>query len=779
MRSKRLNVSRLKKPGRLLSFLKPIVLCKHRRLILLFVTLFFALLTAVSLSLWNSFKHAMEQTQQRILFQSQLLERSITRTLESVESAMVSLDLLLSQQSLESETAERSLASLRQRVDEMIHFSPHIRQVIVTQGSQVLVDSAARSEGLHLDSDRLGLNLSSSNGVVGQGLQIISRVDQRFLPLIDRDEGSARHSVLVTGLRSGHRSETGDAYWVLVAMNPEYFTAFFKAEGPAAELQQAISLLGFDGEIFASLLTDVSDLPPVSVFLESGQLMQLVSGKEAIHAWSVSSRYPLIVSITQSQRELVRGWLLSHQSMLVVLAALIVLMLISMLVLLREVIHRFSIQQEMALLFKAVDQSSAAVILTDNEQQVVYVNPAVERLFGYPASDLMGRNPKLLGSGQTDAAILQQLRQTLTQGEDWEGELVNRTASGEHITVATRISAVLDEDAVISHFVGIMEDVTERKQQQALLYQQNIKLGQLATVFTHAHEGIMICCPNGEILDVNEAFCQITGYSRDEVIGQNPRLLKSGHQDSAFYASMWHSIQTDGCWSGEVWNRRKDGEVYVEHLTITAVRDAEGCVMHYVSLFSDISLQKKQEIRLQRLAHFDPLTGLPNRSLLHDRLQQAMYNTLRRQHLVAVVFIDLDGFKAINDAYGHDAGDSLLCFLAEQMQSTLRDGDTLARLGGDEFVAVLTDLADETACEAALKRLLQAAIQMHCFKGECFHVSASIGATFFPQPETVGPEQLLRQADQVMYEAKTSGKNQYRIFDPRRNAVLPRDVCVI
>ncbi|WP_417578950.1 diguanylate cyclase domain-containing protein [Nitrincola sp.] len=764
-----MNVSYLAKPERIL---------KNRRLVLLFLTLLFALFAAVFLSLWSSFKHSVEQTQQRIIFQSQLLERSVTRTLESVESAMVSLDRMFAQPT-DGPASDESVEGLRRRVDEMIHFAPHIHQILVTEGTQVLVDSASRSEGREIDASRIGLDLKSSDWSRYAGLRVISTVNQRFLPLIDQHQGaSSTHSVVVTGLRSGSQSTAGDFYWILVALNPEYFTDFFLTENPDNTLKQEISLLSFEGERLVSMLPSATKLPPVSEFLQSGRNQQLYPTQEALHAWSLSSRYPVIISVTQSQRDFVRNWWLNNQAMLFVLCALVILMLISMAVLIREVTRRVSIQQQMALLSKAVEQSNVAVILTDNIQRVVYVNPAVERLFGYSVSYIMGKNPRFLGSAWTDRSTMDSLRQALQEGSDWEGELINRTAKGDLIPVATRISAVLDETGSVSHFVGVMEDVTERKQHLEQLHQQNIKLSQLATVFTHAHEGIIICCPRGEILEVNDAFCVITGYDRADVLGKNPRLLHSGHHDAEFYESMWRSINIDGHWSGELWNRRKDGEVYVEHITITAVQDDSGDVLHYVSLFSDISRQKQQELRLQKLAHFDPLTGLPNRSLLHDRLQQAMHLTLRRERLIAVVFIDLDGFKRINDDFGHAAGDSLLCFLAEQMKQTLREGDTLARIGGDEFVAVLTDLADTEACEIALRRILKAAMLEHQYKTEHFHVSASMGATLYPQVETVAPEQLLHQADQIMYAAKESGKNQFQIYDSNQNTVIHKQLCL-
>ncbi len=291
-------------------------------------------------------------------------------------------------------------------------------------------------------------------------------------------------------------------------------------------------------------------------------------------------------------------------------------------------------------------------------------------------------------------------------------------------------------------------------------------------MFGHARECITITDLQGTIVDVNDAFTRITGYSRDEVVGQNPRILNSGRQDKAFYDALWHELLNEGHWSGEIWNRRKSGEVFAELLTISAVRDANGQTQHYVALFSDITAIKEHQNRLDHMAHFDALTGLPNRLLFADRLQQALAQAARRHQTVAVAYLDLDGFKAINDRYGHDTGDSLLINLAQRMKQALREGDTLARIGGDEFVAVLCDLTDAQACSPLLTRLLAAAAQpVGLINGEV-QVSASLGVTFYPQTHAVEAEQLLRQADQAMYQAKVAGKNRYHIFDAEHDSNL-------
>ena len=314
--------------------------------------------------------------------------------------------------------------------------------------------------------------------------------------------------------------------------------------------------------------------------------------------------------------------------------------------------------------------------------------------------------------------------------------------------------------------IGTHTDISERKKAEG-----TIRLA--AKVFKHALEGIMITALDGSIIEVNDAFTTITGYSRDEVIGKNPRLLKSGRHSQEYYQQFWSQLTQQGSWIGENWNRRKNGEIYAQTQKISTARDAQGKPLQYVCLFSDITAAKNHEQELERIARYDSLTKLPNRALLGERLAQALNQTRRRGQHLAVVFIDLDGFKAVNDAHGHEAGDHLLITLAERMKGALRDGDILARLGGDEFVAVLIDLADVDASAPMLNRLLEAAARPFQFDQARLQVSASLGVTFYPQTQDqaqeLEPDQLLRQADQAMYQAKQSGKNRFHVFDAEQD----------
>ena len=317
---------------------------------------------------------------------------------------------------------------------------------------------------------------------------------------------------------------------------------------------------------------------------------------------------------------------------------------------------------------------------------------------------------------------------------------------------------------LVGGIVLFTEDITQQKETE-----ERLRLAGM--VFTGASEGITITDPLGTILDVNDAFTRITGYTRAEVLGRNPRILKSGLQSTEFYEEMWRALLRDGHWSGEIWNRSKSGDIFPEALEINAIRDPNGKTANYVAMFSDISEIKEHEQQLEHIAHFDALTGLPNRALFADRLRQAMAQAHRSKRALAVAHFDLDGFKAINDSYGHSVGDGLLTAMAFRMKRALREGDTLARLGGDEFAAVMLELDHEDAVKPALERLLEAASEEAQIGDATLRVSASAGVTFYPQAEDVDADVLLRQAGQAMYQAKLAGGNRYHEFDPGQDLI--------
>jgi len=289
-----------------------------------------------------------------------------------------------------------------------------------------------------------------------------------------------------------------------------------------------------------------------------------------------------------------------------------------------------------------------------------------------------------------------------------------------------------------------------------------------ATAF-ESQDGVMITDANCVILRVNRAFTEITGYTAEEVVGQTPKLLKSGRHDAAFYALMWDSIKRTGAWNGEIWNRRKNGEIYPERLAITAVQGKEGEVTHHVGTLHDITSRKAAEAEIKNLGFYDSLTGLPNRRLLLDRLKQALPSSMRTGRKAALLFIDLDDFKTINDSLGHATGDLLLQQVAQRLKSCVREGDTVSRFGGDEFVVMLEDLSGQLLeaaeqTEAIGEKILVTLNQSYQLGTHEYRGTPSIGATLFDNQQS-GIEELLKQADIAMYQAKKSGRNTLRFFD--------------
>jgi len=307
------------------------------------------------------------------------------------------------------------------------------------------------------------------------------------------------------------------------------------------------------------------------------------------------------------------------------------------------------------------------------------------------------------------------------------------------------------------------------------LEQKNIELAEneeklqlAASVFSNSYDGVMISDAHNIVVDVNPAFTRITGYERDEIVGRSPGILSSQRQTGEFYREMWQSLQTRDFWQGEIWNRRKSGEVYAERLSISVVRDNQQNIRHYIAVFTDISQIKAHEAELNQIAHYDPLTGVPNRRLLADRLNQGILHARRSGKSLAVCYLDLDGFKPINDQHGHAVGDLFLIEVANRLKQELRGEDTLARLGGDEFVIILTNVIASSELHVVLDRVL-AAVSIPTRIGDLsISASASIGVTIFPDDDA-DPDTLLRHADQAMYLAKDAGKNRYQLFDPEHD----------
>ncbi|MCB1955251.1 MAG: EAL domain-containing protein [Rhodocyclaceae bacterium] len=401
-----------------------------------------------------------------------------------------------------------------------------------------------------------------------------------------------------------------------------------------------------------------------------------------------------------------------------------------------------------------INNGNVFLMIDPDSGRIEDANPAAAAFYGYDVDTL-----RTMDIGQINALPPAEIARERAQAAARHRNYFvfpHRLRSGELRTVEVHSTPV--EAAGRRLLFSIVIDITEREE-------ANAKLLQAASVFTASREGILIADAQRNIIDVNPAFERITGYARDEVMGENPRLLSSGMQSGEFYARMFATLDTTGSWQGELWNRRKDGSIFAERMQIDTVRGPGGEVTRYVAVFSDITEHKAHEAELDRIAHYDELTGVANRRLLGDRLDKAVASARRSGRSVAICYCDLDGFKPINDRFGHAGGDALLVEITKRLKGLMRGADTIARLGGDEFVLLVGEIEEASALVAVLERVLAATAAPFLIEGASVNVSASIGVTVFPE-DSSDPDTLLRHADQAMYRAKESGKNRYHLFDP-------------
>ncbi len=429
-----------------------------------------------------------------------------------------------------------------------------------------------------------------------------------------------------------------------------------------------------------------------------------------------------------------------------------------------------ALTESRSLLQTIIDTAPVRIFWKDRELRYLGCNPAFARDAGETApEDLIGKDDFQLGWRDQAACYRADDQAVLHSGISKLSYDEQQTApDGRRIWLRTSKVPLYNEAHDAIGVLGIYDDITERKRSETEL--------RIAAVTFEAQEGMVVTDAQGVMLRVNRAFTEITGYTAEEAVGQTMSLLKSGRHDAAFYAAMWESIQRDGVWQGELWNRRKNGDVYPECLTITAVRANDGAVNHYISTMSDITRRRAAEDEIKQLAFRDPLTGLPNRRLLLDRLRQALAASTRTRRYGALLYIDLDNFKTLNDTLGHHQGDRLLQQVAERLVGCVRECDTVARFGGDEFVVMLEDLSDgaeppATQAKTVGEKILAALNQPYTLAGQAYAGTPSIGvAPFINHRDTV--DELLKQADLAMYQAKAAGRNGLRLFDPGMQAAV-------
>ncbi|MEO7495461.1 MAG: EAL domain-containing protein [Massilia sp.] len=391
-------------------------------------------------------------------------------------------------------------------------------------------------------------------------------------------------------------------------------------------------------------------------------------------------------------------------------------------------------------------------------QRVVSVNRRCEELFGYSNGDLTGGSIALVFRDEASYRQAGEAQNaSLAAGEYFTEERQYRRADGSLFWCLVSICA-LDAQRANDGSIWVFADVTERK-----LAEEKLRLS--ATVLEHIADGVMVIDADGRIIAINPAFTQITGYTESEALGEDARLARSERHDDAFHGAMWAELDEHGFWRGEIWNRRKNGELYLEWLTVSAVRDNQGEITNYVGVFSDITKVKESQDKLDHMAHHDPLTALPNRLLFQDRLQHALLRSARDSQQLAILFIDLDRFKNVNDTLGHHIGDELLKKVALSLASQLREGDTLARLGGDEFIVLLENIDGQCAAASVAEKLMLMFERPFMVADYELFVTGSVGISLFPH-DASDLNMLIRNADVAMYQAKARGRNGYQFYAP-------------
>ena len=403
-----------------------------------------------------------------------------------------------------------------------------------------------------------------------------------------------------------------------------------------------------------------------------------------------------------------------------------------------------------------VESSDDAITAITRDGIITTWNTGAERLYGYTAAEAVGKPLSILIPQERAHELAEFIACIKRREVVAHLETVRACKDGRRIDVSLTVSPIhgVDESGIGASIIA--RDITERRRAEA-------QTRLTAKVFESSNQGILITDAETRIISANRAFEGITGYAQEEVIGKTPAVLSSGRHDKAFYSDMWRAIAENGYWQGEIWNRRKNGEIYPEWFTASAVKDEHGNVTHYIGVFSDISEQRAARERIEYLAHYDVLTGLPNRTRLQEMLAATTGNARGAQTKVAVLFLDLDRFKDINDSLGHAAGDALLVAFAERLRGCIRAEDAVIRLGGDEFVAILAEVKMSEHAAVVAEKIIEAAAKPYLVAGQEIVETLSIGISLYPD-DGGDAGTLVRNADMAMYAAKEAGRNTYQFF---------------
>ena len=729
-----------------------------------------AVLSAVLMVVYTGYQLARERAAviQRAELQTQnfsrVLEEHARQTLHRVAASLLQADQGLAPQ---RRAGKLDVARSRALLTQLLPADRLIQNVLVLDGNGALLLSTQGEQSTPnesgANSDFFAPHVRGADRDLVFGAPVKAADGQWLLPVSKR-LGSAERAlegVLVAMVRAAYFQSFYDS----IERGPDGLATLFLSSGAAVVTSPADdSVIGRNWSHAPMFRTHLPAWP-------TGTVLQIVvkDGIERIYSYRALNDYPVVVTYGLSMVTILSSWQAGAWRIGLLLATAMALLAGAALVLKRQEALRQAATTELRnseLHLRSIIQAEPECIKTvDARGGLLDMNPAGLAMVEAETLEQVKGQPVLNLIAPEHRSAFQQMHQRVLAGETAELTFEVVGLRGGRRWLETH-AVPLQHHGQTVH-LAVTRDVTERKQSE--------EAQRIAATAFESQQGMTITNAQRVILQVNKAFSVITGYSAEEAVGQTPRILSSGRHDRAYYEAMSQSLDATGAWSGEIWNRRKSGEVYPEWLSISAVKDTAERVTHYVAIFSDISERVSAQAQIDTLAFYDPLTSLPNRRLLLDRLDQAVHVSTRHDRKSALLFVDLDNFKTLNDTLGHFQGDLLLVQVAQRLKTCIREGDTLARLGSDEFVVMREDLSED-AMEAAKQaetvagKILSAFVPAFTLDQGARHSTPSIGITLFGGEALESNDQPLKRAELAMYQAKAAGRNMLRFFDSRMQA---------
>ncbi len=722
-----------------------------------------AVILIVTLTAWTMLAELRHQAESRANISTQNLAKSLEQTfdglIDTIDIALLAssneIGEHLSTGGVDSESANRMLIEMREHIPYVAYFRATDESGNIRYGPDVLsppVNTSDRDHFIRLRDDPK-LELVSDKPFLGR---IIKKWVWTFARRINKADGSFGGVVF-----AGVSIDELNKLLAKIRIDPGSSISLRDAELRILARYPSDSLSSFPiGETNRSQkFQEALDQNPLEGTYSSGSTS--VDGIDRTYSYSRSAKHGFVVNVGIDNESVFKAW--RKQAWIV--GALVVSFILALLGFMLLVRRAWQRQSEMAASLKEAQRIAHLGHFSYDLRTHSWTSSDIfDEIFGLDSAHPRDREHWLtLAAPKDSEAWGKHLNSSLADHAPVAHEFrIIRRSDGQERWINCLDTLQLDEDGTPLARIGTIQDITERKQIETDL--------RIAAVAFDSQEAMVITDRDSVILRVNRAFAENTGYTAEEALGQNPRLLKSNRHPPEFFKTMWDTINRTGGWQGEIWDRRKDGAEYQKWLTISAVKSAEGAVTHYIGAQFDITERKKAEEKINELAFFDPLTGLPNRTLLLDRLRQTMTASSRDGRYAAVLHLDLDNFKTLNDTLGHDMGDLLLQHVAKRLTASVREEDTVSRLGADEFVLILKNLSlvesqaarqTELVCE----KVIAAVNQNYLLESTVYSMTPSIGASVFVghQAEL---ETVLKQADLAMGRAKEEGGNAVRFFDP-------------